>query len=75
MIIIDKISNTDISAEDLFEIFIAFIILIVAITMVIKGCFGKPPRIHVFTFSALEEPSTLLASQLRWLDEKLRMPD
>ena len=75
MIIIDKISNTDISAEDLFEIFIAFIILIVAITMVIKGRFGKPPRINVFTFSALEEPSTLLASQLRWLDEKLRMPD
>ena len=75
MDIIDKVSNTDISAEDLFEIFIAFIILIVAITMVIKGHFGKPPRIHVFTFSALEEPSTLLASQLRWLDEKLQMPD
>ena len=75
MDIIDKVSNTDISAEDLFEIFIAFIILIVAITMVIKGRFGKPTRIHVFTFSALEEPSTLLASQLRWLDEKLQMPD
>ena len=39
----DKEWNTDISAEDLFEIFIAFIILIVAITMVIKGRFGKPP--------------------------------
>ena len=71
----DKEWNTDISADDFFEIFIAFIILIVAITMVIKGHFGKPPRIHVFTFSALEEPSTLLASQLRWLDEKLQMPD
>ena len=71
----DKVSNPDISAEDLFEIFIAFIILIVAITMVITGHFGKPPRIHVYTFSALEEPSTFLASQLRWLDEKLRMPD
>ena len=74
MDIIDKVLNTDISAEDLFEIFIAFIILIVAIT-IIKGRFGKPPRIHVFTFSALGEPSTLLASQLRWLDEKLRMPN
>ena len=71
MNIMDKEWNTDISAEDLFEIFIAFIILIVAITMVIKGRFGKPPRIYVFTFSALEEPSTLLASQVRWLDEKL----
>ena len=67
----DKEWNTDISAEDLFEIFIAFIILIVAITMVITGHFGKPLRIHVYTFSALEEPSTLLASQVRWLDEKL----
>ena len=61
----DKEWYTDISAEDLFEIFIAFIILIVAITMVIKPRFGKPPRIHVFTFSALVETSTLLASQLR----------
>ena len=34
MNIMDKEWNTDISAEDLFEIFIAFIILIVAITMV-----------------------------------------
>ena len=48
----DKEWNTDISAEDLFEIFIAFIILIVAIIMVIKRPFWKTSKnicFHIFS--------------------------